>query len=113
MPPPASALTRRNERRSTGVLVSMNASSVGRFAAARTDWCRRVACCLMNGRANAKVRRTSTDVAVHGSVDLLVRRIRRLREERGGRHQLASLTVAALRNVELFPGFLQRMRSVG
>ena len=36
-----------------------------------------------------------------------------LREQRRGRHQLAGLTVAALRHVELLPRALQRMRAVG
>src|ERR1035437_4676893 len=66
----------------------------------------------VNGRANPQIGDAPADVAVHRRVDVRVRRLRRLLEQRGGGHQLARLTVAALRNVEFLPGALQRMRAV-
>ena len=50
----------------------------------------------------------AADIAAHGLVDLGVGRLRRALEQRGGRHDLPGLAVAALRHAHVHPGGLQR-----
>ena len=66
----------------------------------------------MDGASNARVRAAATEISRQGIVDVGVswRRIRR--EQRGGRHHLAGLTVAALRHPLLEPGPHDRMPSI-
>src|SRR5688572_23664807 len=54
----------------------------------------------------------AADVAGHRGVDVRVRRPRLLLEQRGGRHDLAGLAVAALRDVELDPRLLDGMAAI-
>src|ERR1700738_3183380 len=58
---------------------------------------------LLYRRSNASVRSATADVAGHGEVDVGVARVRNRDQERGRRHDLARLTVAALRNLEVQP----------
>src|SRR5439155_21695154 len=67
----------------------------------------------MNRLADPQVRGTAAEIAVHRRVNVGVRRLGMLGQERGGRHELPRLTVPALRHVQLLPGALQRVRSVG
>src|SRR5262245_43749872 len=55
----------------------------------------------VNGFLDAHVRPATADVAVHRGIDLRVGRLTDAHEQRRGRHELACLTVAALRHVEL------------
>src|SRR5665213_4421031 len=66
---------------------------------------------VLDGRADALVGSTATDVAAHGGVDVGVRRLGRRRQQGGGRHDLPRLAVAALRHVALDPGRLHRVRA--
>src|SRR3989442_15397720 len=67
----------------------------------------------VDGGANTLVGAAATDVAAHGGIDVRVRRRRVLGEQGRGRHELARLAVPALRHVELEPGALERMASIG
>ena len=67
---------------------------------------------LVNRLADAEVGAAAADVAVHRAIDVRVARLRRRRQQRRGRHDLARLAVAALRDVDLLPRDLQRMRAV-
>src|SRR6185436_20604707 len=51
-------------------------------------------------------------IAGHRRCDLRVVRLRRRREQRSRCHQLTSLTVPTLRDVELLPCLLKRMQTV-
>jgi hypothetical protein len=62
-----------------------------------------------NGGANAVVGATPADVSSHGVIDLLVGRVWRLCEQRRCRHDLARLTIPALRNVDFDPSYLHGM----
>src|SRR5262249_23042091 len=62
---------------------------------------------------DALIAAASTDVAVHGLVDLLVGRRRRLRQQRGRLHDLAGLAIAALRHAHVAPGDLDGMVALG
>jgi hypothetical protein len=66
----------------------------------------------MNRFANAHVRAASTDVAGHRGVDVFICGRRFGREQRGGRHDLPGLAVAALRYVQFDPCLLQRMTTI-
>jgi len=61
----------------------------------------------------ALVGSAATDISGHGGVNVLVRRIFLGLQERGGLHHLSGLAVAALRHVDLHPGLLDRMQSIG
>ena len=67
----------------------------------------------MNCLTNADIGSAAADVAVHGGVDVLVGGLGRFREECCGGHHLSSLTVTALRDVEVGPGELHGMRAIG
>ena len=60
----------------------------------------------MDGGANANVGGAAADVAVHGEVDVAIRRRRVEAEQRRGAHDLAGLAIAALRHVERDPRLL-------
>src|SRR4029453_11692342 len=49
----------------------------------------------------------------HRFLDIAVSRFRLVLEQRGGSHDLAALTVAALRYVQLSPSLLDRMIAIG
>ena len=67
----------------------------------------------VNRRANPLIGSTATEVAVHRFIDLGIGRLRVLREERRGRHDLSALAVAALGNLQLDPRPLNRGAAVG
>ena len=62
---------------------------------------------------HAWVGAAATELAVPRGVDLLVGRLRRVLQQAGGLHDLAGLTEATLRHVDLAPGHLQRMFAGG
>src|SRR3954454_23539722 len=66
----------------------------------------------MHRFANSDVRAAAAEIAVHRGVDVAVRWFGLAREERAGRHDLARLAVAALRDIDLLPGNLDGMGSV-
>src|SRR5882672_4982923 len=102
-PPPAAAEPTMNLRRDGFVMfVLMMVSPSGLLAQVRGD---------VHGGADALVGATAADVG-HGLVDVRVGRLRFLGEERGRGHDLAGLAVAALRDVDLRPGLLHRVRAV-
>src|SRR5215470_6277975 len=115
MPPPATAVARRNERRSISVGAMTPSSPFrcddhGRDLVSRV---RRVVGRAMDGFANARVRRTAAKIPAHCEIDVSIRRPCIPAQHCGSRHDLSRLTVAALRYVELLPRALQRMRAVG
>src|SRR5436853_1697070 len=61
---------------------------------------------LLDGGPDAEVRTAAAQVPAHSLVDVSVRRVRILVEERHGLHDLASLAVATLRHVVVDPGLL-------
>src|SRR5690606_26187924 len=67
----------------------------------------------VDGGADAEVGGATTQVVAHRLVDLGVRRTRGLREERRRRHDLPRLAVAALRDLQLLPGPLDRVGAGG
>src|SRR6266568_8417174 len=62
----------------------------------------------MHAGADALVGAAAADVG-HRFVDVRIGRLRLFLEQRGGRHDLPGLAVAALRHVERRPGLLHRM----
>src|SRR5256885_13155612 len=52
------------------------------------------------------IRAASADVAGHRVVDVPIARLRRLREQARGLHDLAALAVPALRDIQTLPGRL-------
>src|ERR1035438_3885170 len=62
--------------------------------------------------ANPFIGPAATEVAVHRLRDLIVRRVRRLRQQRCGGHDLSRLAVAALRNLFRNPGLLQHVQAI-
>jgi hypothetical protein len=64
---------------------------------------------LLDGGANALIGAAAANVAKHGVVDVGVRGMRRLLQKRRGLHDLAGLTIAALRHVQRAPSLLKRM----
>src|SRR5262245_17475570 len=67
----------------------------------------------MNGFPDLLIGTAATDVAAHGFIDVGIGRIRFLCQKSRGRHDLARLTVTALRNVDFDPRLLNRMTAVG
>src|SRR3989449_11978 len=61
---------------------------------------------LLDGRPDARVGAAAADVARHGPVDVGVGGVRLARQQRGGRHDLAGLAVAALDHLQIEPGLL-------
>src|SRR5580658_10462111 len=62
---------------------------------------------------DALIAAASTDVAVHGLVDLLVGRRRGLCQQRRRLHDLAGLAVATLRHTDIAPGHLHGVLALG
>src|ERR1700761_7951726 len=69
--------------------------------------------CFVDRLADAQIRAASAQIAIHRRVYVLVGRVRVRTEQGGSRHNLAGLTVATLRNVNLAPSLLQGMRAIG
>src|SRR5579859_2310325 len=67
----------------------------------------------MDRLPNSFIGAASAEVAVHGLRDLVVGRIRCLRQQRGRRHNLAGLAVSALRDLFGNPRLLQHVQAVG
>ena len=67
----------------------------------------------VDGGANARVGAAAAEVAAHRGVDVVVGRLRGLRQQRAGLHQLARLAVAALRHRELVPRALAGVERLG
>src|SRR5437879_5235640 len=61
---------------------------------------------MLDGRADAGVGPAAADVAGHRRVDVGVRGMRLVRQQRDGGHNLAGLAVAALHDLEIKPGLL-------
>src|SRR5947209_10311157 len=53
--------------------------------------------------ANPLIGRAAADIAVHGIVDVAVRRFRSLRQKADRRHDLTGLAIAALHDIEITP----------
>src|SRR4029077_20778812 len=66
----------------------------------------------VNGRSDAPVSPTATNVPGHCGVDLDVGRSGVSRKQRHGRHYLPGLAIAALRHVLSNPGPLDRVAAV-
>ena len=66
----------------------------------------------MNRLADPKICAAATEIAGHGGVDLLVRRLRRPLEQSHGAHDLPRLAVAALRSVRFDPSGLDGVELV-
>src|SRR5512132_3842424 len=95
--------TLRNSRRFTGFIVVMVAFLLRARLAGMTHRRRRRSGRGVDRLANPEVRRAAADVAAHRLIDLFVGWFRTAFEQRGSRHQLASLAVSALRHVEIAP----------
>ncbi len=67
----------------------------------------------MDGFAHANVSATAAEIAVHGGIDLLVGWLGSALQQGRGGHDLAGLAVAALGDIHVNPGLLERMRVVG
>src|SRR5260370_9994054 len=63
----------------------------------------------MDSGADALVGATAADIAGHGGVDIGITRLRRVLQQRRGRHDLPGLAIAALHHFEIEPGLLQRL----
>src|SRR5579864_5320529 len=66
----------------------------------------------MNSASNTVICPTTAYIRRHEFRNFVVRRVRSLREQRRGRHNLSALAVSALRNILRNPGLLQRMQPV-
>src|SRR5260370_16502058 len=69
----------------------------------------RTSCLLGSGfdcSADPLIRAAPADVAGHRVIDVLIARLRCLREQAGGLHYLTALAVAALRDTHALPGRL-------
>ena len=67
---------------------------------------------MVDGLADAGIGSTAADVGAHSGVDLRVGGVWRGDEKSRGCHDLASLTVAALGNINLLPCKLDGVRAV-
>src|SRR5690348_14791744 len=66
----------------------------------------------LDGGGDALVAAAAADIAAHRVIDFGLRRVFRRGQQRGGLHDLTSLAIAALRDVQGAPGFLHRMIAV-
>ena len=64
--------------------------------------------CILHRRMDAHIRAATAEVGAHRAIDVGVGRLLVGPKQRDGRHDLAALTVAALHNVMLHPGVLDR-----
>src|SRR5436309_8262168 len=101
MPPPARALTLIKDRRSSVFCVFMARLLPLPAVSGK-----------MNRLTNSEVCSASADIAAHRIINILVGRLRLAGQQRGGRHELPGLAVAALRHIHFHPRLLQRMRSI-
>ena len=62
---------------------------------------------MLDRSADALIGAASADIARHGGVDVVIRRLRRVLQQRRRRHDLAGLAVAALHHLQLQPRLLQ------
>src|SRR6201991_3909128 len=62
---------------------------------------------VLDRSADALIGAASADISRHGGVDVVIRRLRRVLQERRRRHDLAGLAVAALHHLQLLPRLLQ------
>ena len=53
---------------------------------------------------------TTADIAIHGLIDIVVRRFRDLSQKSNSRHDLPRLTITALNDVEMHPSSLHGCR---
>src|SRR5580700_4227651 len=67
----------------------------------------------LDGAENARIGAAAADVAVHVADDVVAAWILVGRKQSGGLHDLAGLAIAALRHLQIEPGFLQRMVAIG
>src|SRR5437016_9886457 len=67
----------------------------------------------MHRLADLLIRAAAADAVAHGLVDIRLRWIRRLGEQRRRRHDLPALAIAALGHVFLNPGLLDGVRAIG
>jgi hypothetical protein len=65
----------------------------------------------MHGLADALIGAATADIG-HRFIDVLVRRLGVFLEQRGSRHDLAGLAIAALGHIDLSPGLLHRVRGI-
>ena len=68
---------------------------------------------LLDRLADADIGHAAAQIAGHHGVDVLVAWRREILQQRRRLHDLAGLAVAALRNLKVDPGLLQRMPSLG
>src|SRR5688500_363328 len=66
----------------------------------------------MNCLTDTGVSTTTTNVASHRFIDIVISRLCYLRQQDRRAHDLARLAIAALRNVDFRPGLLQRMTEI-
>src|SRR5436190_4097789 len=98
--PPTAAVVVRNSRRSMSFLFSL---MIPPLTAQRG--------CAMDGLPDAMIGSAPASIG-HLSINVGVRGVRLLLEQRHRSQDLPGLAVAALRNVELLPGKLDRMRTI-
>ena len=67
---------------------------------------------VMDGGADALVGAATAHVASHRGIDVGVGRLGLFAKQCGGCHDLPGLAIAALRDIELDPGFLKGMQGV-
>ncbi len=67
----------------------------------------------MNAGANPNVGCAAAKIPAHRLINVRVSRMGRARQQCSGAHDLSCLAIAALRHVQLDPGFLQRVSGVG
>ena len=100
-PAPVTDITLRKVRRSIGVDSSLPACRRNEFIVrSSTQVLRR----FFDRRADTHVRCATANIAAHGGVDIRITRLLLLGEQRGSRHDLSRLAIAALRNVDFLPG---------
>jgi len=113
-PPPTVEVRRRNSRRSRAGRVGAEGAPVrgpfggllfgaggGEFGGA------------VDAGTDAEIGAAAAEVAGHGVVNVLVGGLGVVGDERGGGHDLTGLAIAALGDVEVAPGFLERVGTVG
>src|SRR3954462_1693761 len=96
-PTAPAAVTLRNERRST--VCFMSGSPCILFRGFLHRLCRKVLRHRgggVDGLTNADIGATAAEVAVHGRIDVGIRRVGFLCEQRRGGHDLTGLAIAAL-----------------
>src|SRR5262245_19559554 len=113
--PPTAAVVVRNSRRSMSFLFSLIMASFTGCALPGLHSLRSCLTtqrgCAMDGLPDAMIGSAPASIG-HLSIDVGVRGLRLLFEQRHRGQDLPGLAVAALRNVELLPGKLDRMRTV-